>query len=96
MPHPLYDVTFRLLGENLVAPSLGSLVGVAGIAGIVPYLALGFGAPGLVIWRLTGPRGLAVAVAVAAAILLAYGWVPHGDPRADAAYRSVRAAVVDL
>jgi hypothetical protein len=96
VPHPLYDVTFRLLGDNLVAPSLGSVLGVGGVAGIVPYLALGLGAPALVIWRLTGARGLAMAVGLTAAILLAYGWVPHGGPRADAAYRSVRAAVVDL
>jgi hypothetical protein len=96
IPHPLYDVTFRLLGDNLVAPSLGSALGVGGIAGIVPYLALGLGAPALVIGRLTGPRGLAIAIGLTAAILLAYGLVPHGGPRADAAYRSVRAAVVDL
>jgi hypothetical protein len=94
--HPLFDVTLRLLGDNLVAPSLGSALGVAGIAGIAPYLAVGLGAPGLVIWRLTGTRGLAIAVGLTAAILLAYGRVPHGDPRAEAAYRSVRAAVVDL
>jgi hypothetical protein len=96
VPHPLFDVTFRMLGDNLVGPSLGSALGIRGIAGVVPYLALGLGAPALVIWRLTGARGLAIAVGLTAAILLAYGWVPHGDPRAEAAYRSVRAAAVDL
>jgi hypothetical protein len=96
IPHPLYDVAFRLLGDNLVAPSLGSALGVGGIPGIVPYLALALGAPALVIWRLTGARGLAIAIGLTVAIVLAYGWVPHGEPRAGAAYRSVRAAVVDL
>ena len=43
-----------------------------------------------------GARGLAVAVAVTAAILVGYAQIPHGEPRTDAAYRSVRAAVVDL
>ena len=94
--HPLCDVTFRLLGENLVAPSLGSVVGVTGIAGIAPVLAIGFGAPGVAIWRIAGARGLAIAVAVSAALLAAYGTVPHGEPRSGAAYRSVRAAVLDL
>ena len=96
MRHPLYDVTFRLLGENLVAPSLGSLLGVPGIAGIVPYLALAFGVLGVAIVRLCGWRGLAIAAGVAAAILVAYGAVPHGEPRADAAYRTVRSSVVHL
>jgi hypothetical protein len=94
--HPLYDVTFRLLGENLVAPGLGSALGVGGIAGIAPYLALGLAVPAWAIARVSGWRGLAIAAAVTAAVLAAYGLWPHGDPRAEAAYRTVRAAVVDL
>ena len=94
--HPLFDVTFRLLGEDLVAPSLGSALGVPGIAGVLPYLAIASGALGLTVWRLAGARGLAVAVGVTAVILVGYAQIPHGEPRADAAYRSVRAAVVDL
>jgi hypothetical protein len=94
--HPLYDVTFRLLGENLVAPNLGGALGIAGIAGLVPYLAIAFGALGVTTWHLAGARGLTIAVGVAAAILVGYGQIPHGEPRADAAYRSVRAAVLNL
>jgi hypothetical protein len=94
--HPLYDVTFRLLSDDRVARSLGSVLGIAGVAGIVPYLAIGFGAPAFAIWRLGGARSLAIAVAVAAAIVVGYGQIPHGDARAGAAYRSVRAAVGDL
>jgi hypothetical protein len=94
--HPLYDVTFRLLGDNLVAPNLGSALGIPGIAGILPYLAVAFGVLGVAIVRLAGWRGLAIAALATAAILAGYGAVPHGGPRADAAYRSVRAAVVDL
>jgi hypothetical protein len=94
--HPLYDVTFRLLGDNLVAPSVGSAAGVGGIAGIAPYLVLGLAVPAWAIARVAGGRGLAIAAAVAVAILVAYGRSPHGEPRADAAYRTVRAAVVDL
>lgn len=94
--HPLYDVTFRLLGDGIVAPSAGSALGAAGLAGILPYLAIAFGALGVVVWRIARMRGLAIAVGVAAAILLGYGQLPHGGPRADTAYRSVRAAVLDL
>ena len=94
--HPLYDITFRLLGENLSAPNLGGWLGAGGLVGLLPYLAVAFGAFGAAIWRTAGARGLAIAAAVAVAILAGYRLVPHGDPRADAAYRSVRAAVVDL
>lgn len=94
--HPLYDVTFHLLADDAVAPNLGSVLGVAGIAGLVPYLALAFGALGVTVWRLAGGRGLAIAAGVAAAVVVGYGWFSHGEPRADTAYRSVRAAVLDL
>jgi hypothetical protein len=94
--HPLYDVTFRLLGENLTAPSLGSAMGIHGIAGIAPYLAVAFGAFCAAVWRAGGARSLAIAIAITVAILAGYGGLPRGGPRADAAYRSVRAAVVDL
>jgi hypothetical protein len=94
--HPLYDVTFRLLGDGVVAPNLGSALGVTGIAGIVPYLAIAFGALGLAVWRIAGVRGLAIAVGVALATVVGYGQISHGDPRAETAYRSVRAAVLDL
>jgi hypothetical protein len=94
--NPLYDVTFRLLADDAVAPNLGSAVGVAGLAGLVPYLALAFGALGVTVWRIAGGRGLALAAGVAAAVVAGYSWFPHGEPRADTAYRSVRAAVLDL
>ena len=94
--HPLYDVTLRLLGDHLTAPNLGSALGVGGIAGVVPYLAVVFGALGAAIWRAAGARSLALAAVVTAGILAGYGVLPRGEPRADAAYRSVRAAVLDL
>lgn len=96
VPHPLYDVTFRLIGDGIVAPNLGTAFGLGGIASVIPYFAIAFGALGLAVFRLARWRGLAIAVAVTVAILGAYGLIPHGDPRADAAYRSVRAAALDL
>jgi hypothetical protein len=94
--HPLYDVTFHLLADNTVAPNLGGALGIPGLAGLAPYLAITFGLLGVAIWRLARVRGVAIAAGVAAVILLTYGQLPHGEPRVDNAYRSVRAAVLDL
>ena len=94
--HPLVDVTFRLVADNLVADNLGSALGVPGIAGLIPYLLLTFGLWGATVWRRARAQGLAIAVIVTAAILVTYGQLPHGEPRVDSAYRSVRAAVLDL
>jgi hypothetical protein len=93
--HPLYDVTFRLLGENLTAPNLGRALGVSGILGIVPYLAVALGGFALAIARAAGARSLAIAAAVTAGLLAGYAAIPHREPRAEAAYRTVRAAVLD-
>jgi hypothetical protein len=91
---PLYEVTFRLLGDNLVAPSLGSALGLAGVVGIAPYLVACAAVAGWAIARVAGPLGLAVAGAIAAAWLGAYGLVTHGGTAADAAYqRTVKPAV---
>jgi hypothetical protein len=94
--HPLYEVTFRLLGDHLVAPNLGAALGLTGLAGMLPYAAVAFGALAAAVGRVAGGRGLAVCAAVAAVIVTGYGWIGHGGPVADAAYRSVRAAVLDL
>lgn len=94
--HPLYDVTLRLLGDDAVAPNLGRALGIPGIAGIAPYLAVAFGALGAAIRRVAGLRGLAVAAGVTAIVIAGYGGLSHGGAAADAAYRSVRAAVLDL
>jgi len=94
--HPLYDVTFRLLHDGAVAPSAGSALGITGVAGILPDLAIAFGVLGIAIARVGGARGLATATGVTVAIVAAYSWIPHGGPRADAAYRTVHAAVLDL
>jgi hypothetical protein len=94
--HPLYDVTFRLLGDNIAAPSLGSALGIAGVAGIAPVVAIALGAWGLAVFGLARVRGLVVAACVTAAVLAGYGLAPHGGPAADAVYRSVRAAALDL
>lgn len=84
--NPLYDVTFRLLGDNAVAPSLGSACGIPGVLGVIPALAAAAGVTGWAILRVGGRRALGYAVIVAIVALGALSLVRHGGPRADAAY----------
>jgi hypothetical protein len=93
---PLYDVAFRLLGDRAVAPSVGGALGLHGLAGIAPFV---LGALGLVAWsigRVAGRRGLAISIAVAAALIAAFALVPHAGADARAAYaRTLYPAVAD-
>jgi hypothetical protein len=91
---PLYEVTFRLLADGLAAPSLGSWLGLGGVAGVVPYFALTGGLLGWAVVRAGGWRVLAIAVGVAAAVIGAHGLVPRTGGGGGAAYqRFVRPAV---
>lgn len=88
LKNPLYEVTFRLLGDGAVAPSVASALGIGGLAGIVPVLA---GIAALVGWalqRVVGWRGLAVACLVGAAIIGAFALAPATGPHAERAYRN--------
>ena len=86
LKNPLVDVTFRLLGDNAVAPSLGSACGIPGLAGIAPAIAAAFGITGYAIVRVAGWRSAAYAVVVAIVVLGTYWLVPHGGAEADRAY----------
>ncbi len=89
--NPLYEVTLRLFGDGLAAPNLGMIAGLPGAWSLVPYAVL----VGTV-WAavLLGPRGpwrprllaAGVAIAVTAAIVVAYGGFRGGGPIADEAY----------
>ncbi|NVB78840.1 MAG: hypothetical protein HOV81_10630 [Kofleriaceae bacterium] len=88
LKNPLYEVTFRLLGDNAVSPNAGSALGIGGIAGIVPFLVATLGLTGWAIQRATGWRGLAAAVLVGGAIIGAFALVPGTGPHADRAYKN--------
>lgn len=97
LAHPLFEVTFRLLGDGLVAGNAGSALGIVGLAGAVPYLALVAGLVGVTLVRAATWRGLAVAVTLASAILIAYAQLPRSAPaQSTRVYGVVRAAVLDL
>ncbi|MCX5744667.1 MAG: hypothetical protein NT062_19435 [Proteobacteria bacterium] len=89
--HPLYDVTFRLLADDRVAPNLGRALGVGGVLGIVPYLAIVAGLAGYVVYRVATWRGLVVAIVVATVVLVAYRGFARGNP--ERPYQFVHDAV---
>src|SRR4029453_193138 len=76
-PHPLYDVTFRLLGEDLVAPNVGSAIGISGVLGIVPFVALVTAMLAGTISQIAGWRGLVLAAVIPSAVPTAHGLGPH-------------------
>jgi len=87
-PNPLYEVTFRLLREGHVPWNLGWILGLRGLASLIPY-ALVVG--GLWLWAALPERrawrSALLGAALAAAILGAYSAFPRGGPGEDAAYR---------
>lgn len=91
--NPLFDVTFRMLGDHLVAPNVGGALGISGIAGIAPYLGIVFGMLGVTLWRAAGPRALVIAAVLGATVVGAYRLFPRNDAEADRVYKTVRAAV---
>jgi hypothetical protein len=90
---PLYEITFRLLGDGLAAPTLGSWLGLSSVAAAMPYFAL---VAGLLCWTIVRAgdwRVAAIAAAVAATVIGAYGWLPR-TPDGEGPYqRVVRPAV---
>jgi hypothetical protein len=96
LKNPLTEVTFRMLGDNLVAPSLGSAIGIGGIAGVLPFLACVFGALGVALYRAASVRGMAIAFALGGVLLVGFTQLPRTGPHADKVYDYVRTAVSDL
>jgi hypothetical protein len=88
LKNPLYEVTFRLLSDNAVAPNLGSAIGITGVAGIVPYLACTFGVLAWTLYRASSIRGVAIAIAVGIAILVGFRFAPFTGPHAQTAYKN--------
>lgn len=92
LKNPLYEVTFRLLGDGAVAPN--PLRGPLGALSIVPYFAAVAALLGWAIARAASWRGLVLACVVGAAILGAFALVPGTGAHAERAYvRTVHPAV---
>jgi hypothetical protein len=85
--NPLYEVTFRLLADGHAPYNLGWIVGLRGVASLLPYFAV---LAAVLLWVAIPTRdrlrsGLA-GLALAAAVLAAYSLFPGAGPEADAAY----------
>jgi len=89
--NPLYDVTFRLLSDGLVAPNALTALGVSGVKTLVPFFAIVAGLVGYITWRAATWRGLLVAVAVMVGVLAVYRGFPRGNP--ERPYAFVKGAV---
>ena len=84
--NPVRDITLHLLADDLVGPNVGEFVGLHGVASLVPYLTIVFGATGWAIHRVAARRGVLLAVAIAVAMLGAYLLVPGGTPKHEYDY----------
>lgn len=97
--NPLYEVTLRLLGDDLAAPNLGMIAGLPGAWSLVPFALVVCAVWGAVIVGRHGPWrsrlvAAAVSVAVTVAIVVAYGGFAGGGKVADRAYEFTVAPAV--
>lgn len=97
LKNPLVEVSFRMLGDDLVVPSLGSALGITGVLGVLPYFAICAGSLGVALYRAAHWRGLAIALAIGAAILVGYALLPQASlQQTEHVYERVRFFVGDL
>jgi hypothetical protein len=75
--NPLYEVSFRALGEGLAPHSLGTLLGLRGLPSLLPLYAV---VAALTVSLLGVRRTTLAALALAAGIVWAYGFFPGGTP----------------
>jgi hypothetical protein len=85
LQNPLYELAFRLLWRGYAVHSVGTLVGLRGLAAILPLYVLAFG---LVIWLLgRGPRrswrATALACVVGAVIVAGHRGFPLSGKYAE-------------
>jgi hypothetical protein len=85
--NPVHEITLRMLGDGHAPWNLGWLIGLTGLASLVPYLAV---LAGLATWAAlperSAWRSAALAVALAAAIVIAYAGFGDGGAAAEGAY----------
>lgn len=88
--NPLYEVTFRLLGDGLVAYSPGWAAGLRGVPGMLPYFTVLVAViVAVALPRRAAWRSAIVGLAGAALIVAAYSLFEGGGPKADRAYQRV-------
>ncbi len=97
LANPLVEVTYRMLGDDMVAPNAGRAIGVGGIVGVLPYLALVAALVGVALVRVATWRGAVLAAGLAAIWLVAVTQLPATRPNEQArVYKFVHAAATDF
>jgi hypothetical protein len=73
--HPLYELSFRALGEGVSAPSLGGWLGLSGLISVLPVFVV---AAALWAWAAGAKRFATLAGAtLAVGIVLSYALLPR-------------------
>jgi hypothetical protein len=93
LANPLYEISFRALGEGVTPPNLGKLVGVGGTESLLPMYALVLGLALALLAERSEARWVttAIAAAVASGIIFAYGLFPETAAAvADAKWKNVQ------
>jgi hypothetical protein len=88
MANPLFELSFRLLGDGYAVHSLGTAVGLHGLWATLPLYLL---VAGLLLWLLVEPGrqralGLVLACVLAVGIVVSYRAFPRNTAYADHAY----------
>ena len=90
---PLYEVTFRLIGEGHAPYNLGYALGLRGLASLIPLFAV---LSVMVVWmalgnrvRLDGGRSALIGISGAALLLALYRVFERGGPVAERAYHTI-------
>jgi hypothetical protein len=85
--NPLYELTFRLLADGYAVHSIGTALGMSGLASLLPLYTF---AAAIALWLLSGHRrrviGAALACAVAVGIVSLHRRFPGSGAYADHAY----------
>ncbi len=96
LKNPLTEITFRLIGDGVVAPNVGSALGVDGVLGLVPYAALVIGLVAVALVRAATWRGAAIAALLGAGWLAVTTQLPETSARErERIYRFIHGAVRD-
>ncbi len=90
--NPFHELTLRLLADGLVAPNVGTWIGVPALVSLVPLCVILGALLGPAMRAIGGWRIFAIAAPLAFAILLAYRWMPS-TRKPDEPYQRILPAI---
>lgn len=89
LQNPLYELSFRLLQSGRSVHSLGHLMGLPGVAAVVPLYACALVALAWAFPRVDGRKGIAMAYVLGVAVVGAYALFPGSGAYAEQAFSFV-------